>query len=126
MVLKVYFQWCTDEDTNNFFRFDFLLEEYKLIIELDGQQHFYDIKKWDSKYEDVQKCDIYKMKCAIMNNYSIIRLKQDDVFSNKNEWDKKLMDAIKKYESPISIFICKDSSYEKYINHFDYYLLISK
>jgi len=34
------------------------------------------------------------MKCANENGYSVIRILQGDVFSNKNNWDEKLDKAI--------------------------------
>jgi len=85
------------------FRFDFCIEKYKIIIELDGDQHFQRAWKKDMS-EVIQHTDIYKMKCANVAGYSVIRLLQDDVWKDKNDWKFKLMKAIKKYAIPTNIF----------------------
>jgi very-short-patch-repair endonuclease len=84
------FDWCKNI---NHLPFDFCIEEYKIIIELDGDQHFKQVLKWASP-EQTQKNDKYKMECAINNGYFIIRLLQQDVFNNKNDWKNKLNEAI--------------------------------
>ena len=73
--------------------FDFCIEEYKLIIELDGLQHIKQVMSWTSP-EETQKKDVYKMNCAKQNGYSIIRILQEDVLYNKNNWQSNLHDAI--------------------------------
>ena len=40
-----------------------MLKLLKIIIELDGPQHFIQIMNWKSP-EETRKGDIYKMKCA--------------------------------------------------------------
>ena len=52
---------------------DFVLKLLKIIIELDGPQHFIQIMNWKSPKETC-KGDIYKMKCANDNGFSVIRL----------------------------------------------------
>lgn len=60
--------------------FDFVIEEGKVIIELDGKQHFEKIGNWLSP-EKTRKNDIFKMKCANENGFSVIRILQKDVFT---------------------------------------------
>jgi very-short-patch-repair endonuclease len=96
-------------------RYDFCIPELKIIIELDGRQHFMKIKNWGDPKERV-KTDIYKMKCAINNGYSVIRLLQEDVYYNRQNWKQILIDNIKYYQEPIIIFIDKNNIY---INHID-------
>jgi len=60
--------------------FDFVIEDRKIIIELDGKQHFEQIGNWLSP-EETRKTDIFKMKCANENGFSIIRILQKDVFT---------------------------------------------
>lgn len=43
--------------------FDFVLEEHKIIIELDGESHFKQVAKW-KPFEHNRDRDLYKMKCA--------------------------------------------------------------
>ena len=84
------FDWCRNI---KILRFDFFIEEYNLLIELDGPQHFKQVSNW-LPYLQTQKSDIYKMKCANKHGYSMIRIAQADVWDNKNNWKKKLKSAI--------------------------------
>ena len=84
--------------------FDFLIEKYKIIIELDGRQHFEQVSNWENP-KNVQKNDMHKMKKAIHNGYTIIRLLQNDVYNNKNNWKKNLIDNIKYHKNPCCILL---------------------
>jgi very-short-patch-repair endonuclease len=84
--------------------FDFLIEKLKVIIEIDGSQHFSQVRNWTHP-DDTQKRDIYKMKCANFHGYSVIRIFQEDVWKDKNNWDINLLDCIKKYDVPVNIYI---------------------
>lgn len=84
------FAWCVSV---NILSFDFCIEEYKLIIELDGVQHFEQVSNWKSP-EYTQQRDKHKMICANNNGYSVIRLLQTDVWYGKGNWERKLCDAI--------------------------------
>jgi len=95
------FEWCKNQ---TYLPFDFCLEDYKILIELDGEQHFKQISNWDPP-EKINKNDKYKMDIANKHNYSIIRIYQPDVFNNKNDWKCKLENSIKKYKKIINIFI---------------------
>jgi very-short-patch-repair endonuclease len=80
------------------------MENYKLIIECDGAQHFRAIYCWkDPKL--TQERDKYKMKCANEHGYSVIRIYQEDVWNNKNNWEENLKSAIKKYDIPTNVYI---------------------
>lgn len=106
------FKWATNKN-NRQLPFDFLIGKLNLIIELDGKQHFKKIMNWkDPKAQ--QDVDIYKMKAANDNNYSIIRILQEDVLYNLNNWERNLSDAIKKYEEPCNIFISNGNEYDVY------------
>lgn len=93
---QVNFDWCKNSNTKKYFPFDFYIEDLKLIIEIDGDQHFKQVSNWTS-FEKNQEHDIYKMNCVIANDFSIIRIYQDDVWKDKNDWDTKLADAIENY-----------------------------
>ena len=88
------FEWCRGPESNRKLRFDFVIESLKIIIELDGLQHFEKVTQWKSSEKDVRKRDIYKMKNAIDNGYTVIRLLQTDVWNNKNNWEYKLKRCI--------------------------------
>ncbi len=107
---EVKFDWCINLETKKYLPFDFVIEEYKLIIELDGPQHFKQISNW-LKPEIRQDFDIYKMKKAIENKYSILRLLQTDVLNDDNNWEVKLINNIKDYYSPICIYMDNNDEY---------------
>jgi very-short-patch-repair endonuclease len=104
--------WCKKI---NYLPFDFVLEEYKIIIELDGEQHFIQVSNWSSPEEQL-KNDLYKMKCANENGYSVIRILQEDVWNDKYNWLDELKSHInlvineKKVQN---IFMCKNNEYDK-------------
>ncbi len=97
------FDWCKNK---NHLPFDLLIEDYKLIIECDGAQHFRAIYCWKDPIL-TQERDKYKMECANKNGYSVIRIYQEDVWNEKNNWEDKLKNAIKKYDIPTNIYIGK-------------------
>lgn len=73
--------------------FDFVLETYKLIIELDGKQHFEQVSNWCDP-EETLKTDNYKNQMAIENNYSIIRISQEIVWNDDEDWENQLINTI--------------------------------
>jgi very-short-patch-repair endonuclease len=98
--------------------FDFVIEERKIIIELDGKQHFEQIGNWQSP-EKTRKNDIYKMKCANENGFSVIRILQKDVYNNKYDWLSELIQNIEiiKHESRVqNIYMCKNNEYKDFDN----------
>lgn len=112
------FEWCKNIDTNKFLPFDFCIEEYKLLIELDGLQHFKQVMNWKTPEEQL-KNDKYKEICANENRYSIIRLLQEDVLYDKYDWKTELINNIEKIKTDNiiqNIYICKNNEYENFIN----------
>jgi very-short-patch-repair endonuclease len=77
------FNWCVYPETRKYAKYDFVINELKIIIELDGIQHFKEMKHWYSNPDENQKKDVFKIKRAIKNGYTIIHLLQDDVWRNK-------------------------------------------
>jgi len=107
------FDWCINEETKKKLPFDFLIENYKVIIELDGKQHFEQVKNWNDPL-DTQKRDIHKMNLAIKNGYTVIRILQTDVYKNKIDWKKKLIKKIKEYDKPKIVFASDKKFYKCY------------
>ena len=107
--------WCKyDTDKNYFYRFDFMIESLKIIIELDGNQHFKDVKIWENA-SYVQERDVLKMKRALDHGFTIIRLLQEDVWNNNDNWlDNHLLSNLIYNENPKIIYIEKG---DLYINH---------
>ena len=93
--------------------FDFVLAEDNIIIELDGIQHFEQVSNWQAP-EETHLNDVYKMKCANENGYSVIRLLQTDVFYDTYDWLTELRENIEKIklEQRVQImYMCKDNEY---------------
>jgi very-short-patch-repair endonuclease len=110
-------EWCKNTKSNRFLPFDFVIEERKIIIELDGKQHFEQVGKWLSPDENM-KNDLYKMKCANDNEFSIIRILQKDVYKNNYDWLSELCENIEKitYENRVqNIYMCKNNEYKDFV-----------
>ena len=107
--------WCKNKKN---LPFDFCIPEDKIIIELDGEQHFKQVRTWVSPLKQFET-DKYKEKCANMNQYSTIRILQKDVWHNSYNWTKEICDAIEKIKQNKTIqniYLCKNNEYEKYKN----------
>ena len=106
-------EWCKNIQ---YLPFDFCIPEYKIIIELDGRQHFQQVSNWSSP-EEQQENDKYKEECANKNGYSVIRLLQEDVFHDSYDWIKELCDAIEEIKSSKEITnrrLCKNNEYDDF------------
>ena len=105
--------WCKNI---KYLPFDFVIEDIKIIVELDGKQHFEQVAKWKTP-EHTRNRDLYKMKCANENGFSIIRILQDDVFKDKYDWLTELCDNIAKItnENRVqNIYMCKNNEYKDF------------
>ncbi len=91
------------------------MPDINLIIELDGRQHFKEIRNWGDPVVRTQT-DIYKMKCAINNGYSVIRILQEDVYYDRHNWKNVLTNHIKQYDKPCVIFLSDSDVYNKHID----------
>jgi very-short-patch-repair endonuclease len=94
--------WCKSQITSRILPFDFVLEEQKVIIELDGRQHFVQVSNWKTPEEQFEN-DQYKEKCANENGYSIIRMIQEDVWNDTYDWFDELTQNIIKITSENTI-----------------------
>jgi very-short-patch-repair endonuclease len=113
-------------DKNRHFCFDFCIEEHKIIIELDGQQHFEQVFNWKSPASQ-QQSDFIKMKYANNNGYSIIRILQEDVYKNAYDWLNELIAVINQIiteneEKIQNIFMCRNDEYNLYKKNFYLYM----
>jgi very-short-patch-repair endonuclease len=107
-------EWCKNPITNKHLPFDFVLEKEKIIIELDGRQHFTQVSNWSTP-EEQYKRDTYKMECANQNGYSVIRITQEDVYDDTFDWYKMLKESIE-------TIIQKESVENHYISYEDDYI----
>jgi very-short-patch-repair endonuclease len=96
--------------------YDFCVPELKTLLELDGGQHFRQVRDWKSPEEQFEN-DKYKEDCANQNGYSVIRLLQEDVYSDTYDWVKELCEAIEQIKSSegiTNIYLSKNGEYDDY------------
>ena len=117
---NIRYEWCRNTKKKNcYLPFDFCIEEYKTIIELDGIQHFQNVKHYRNTIEEQREIDLYKQKCANDNGYSMIRIYQEDVWNDTFDWLNKLCETIEKikYDKYIqNIYISKNDKYNDFEN----------
>lgn len=104
------FHWCKKKRE---LPYDFVIQDLKCIIELDGRQHFTQIKNWQSPEEQLEN-DIFKNEQAMKNGYTIIRVDQRDIYNNKKDIILKLIMSVHRYETPQ--LICIGECYENRFN----------
>ncbi len=111
------YEWCKKI---NKLPFDFVIKSCKLIIEIDGDQHFKDIPQWYSTKQKVLETDIYKTKLALKNGYSVLRLIQTEIWDNKYDWKKILKQFIEEPIREVPVMICVAKNMNLYNDHFEY------
>ena len=97
--------------------FDFCIPELKIIIELDGRQHFIQVSNWSSP-EETYENDLFKEMCAKENGYSVIRIIQEDVLNDTYDWLAKLVMTIEGIRNSGNIknhYLCENNEYDKFI-----------
>jgi Marseilleviridae restriction endonuclease len=115
------FSWCKSPITSSHFPFDFYIKEINCIVELDGGQHFKQVKDWDAP-EYTQKKDVWKMQQANKHKISVIRIYQEDVLNNNEMWlDENLLPYLKKYKEPTNTYIADRNHGDLYANHKEMY-----
>jgi hypothetical protein len=67
-------------------RFDFCIPSLRIIIEVDGPQHFMQVMNWQSA-DDTRAIDIYKTRAALAAGFNVIRISQKDVHSSSFRGD---------------------------------------
>jgi very-short-patch-repair endonuclease len=103
-------EWCKNKQR---LPFDFAIEELKIIIELDGEQHFTQVSNWTSPETQIEK-DKFKTDRANQNGFSVIRLLQDDVYNDKFDWFNEIQISVSKIiatQKIQNIYICKNNEY---------------
>lgn len=115
------FTWCTFSKTGNVMPFDFGSISKKILIEVDGAQHFTQISNWDSP-ENIQVKDIEKINHCIKDGFSIIHINQLDIWNDSYDWKKILqMEMERLYEKePQCCFISSTPTYESHISKLDH------
>ena len=94
--------WCSTEYTHIIktkykigryqYRYDFLVtlkNKKQIIIELDGPQHYEQVRDWKTPLEQ-QLRDKYKEFKARAEGLDIIRCYQEDVLMDRKDWEDNL------------------------------------
>jgi hypothetical protein len=111
------FEWCQRDRR---LPFDFRIGNY--IIEIDGEQHFRDVKGWNSKADEVREVDIFKMKCALDNGFDIIRVYQPDLWNDTVDWKQGVMAILMKPLEEVGrvhIVAKNNSLYDRHLENVD-------
>ncbi len=108
-------QWCKNI---TYLSFDFYIPELKLLIELDGCQHFINFKYFKMSGDQTRERDILKLTLSHNNDFRIIHLSQEDVLEYGDDWlDKKLKPMLTRTEKVIFIESTKRvNTYQKHID----------
>lgn len=110
-------KWCQSPKTKRNLPFDFYIPSLKLVIELDGAQHFRQVRNWAIPLDTIKK-DVYKMKCATTQGISVIRLLQEDVYANDESWlNEHLKPELFLHEEPIYHLLVSDQDSDIYNEH---------
>ena len=107
--------WCKNKYK---LPFDFVIKNINLIIEVDGIQHFTQVSNRKPP-EKTRERDIFKMKCANENGYSIIRILQEDIWYDRYDWLTELreqIEIISNYKIIQNIYMTKNNEYDVYID----------
>ncbi len=80
-------------------RYDFFIKKFNLIIEVDGNHHFRQVRNWGNSGVNIEN-DIQKMEVALENGYSVLRIYQPDIWLDKIDWKKYINDNLYLRKSP--------------------------
>ena len=82
------FKWC------GYFKYDFYLPRYNMIIEVNGEQHYKECSLTSRTLEQEQWNDLFKYKCAKshVDNYIVIDCRKSTLEWMKNNVIKELSD----------------------------------
>jgi very-short-patch-repair endonuclease len=110
-------EWCKNKETNCYYRYDFYIPDLNIIIELDGVQHFKYVKFFKNDVEKRQAIDKYKMKQASKQGITFIRITQEYVLDDRNDWKEQLILCLQSYDKSQEIYICGNNEYDCYQNN---------
>lgn len=114
---QVNFDWCKSSITNRYLPFDFFIGELDCIIELDGLQHFQQVRNWHSP-EYTNNRDVWKMQRANEQKISVVRILQPDVLKNNDIWLKNnLLSILTKSTLVKNNYISSSKHGDIYDNH---------
>ena len=96
-------------------RFDICITKRKIIIEMDGQQHFRQISNWLHPEETLRR-DVYKMRQAEREGYKVIRVCQEDIYKATDDWlEKNIITEIENIDRNHMFISENEDLYNKHI-----------
>lgn len=101
------FDWCRNPDTNRHLPFDIVIDDIKLIIEIDGRQHYLKKRRWLDPRQ-MQLRDTLKMMYALEHGWTIVRIVQEDIWNDRNNWSERLRPHLRKHRQPRCILLDGD------------------
>jgi len=113
LIYQLREEWCKNI---SYLPYDFCIPNLKIIIELDGPQHFTQIMNWKTPQEQ-EKTDKFKETCANENGFSMIRILQNDVYKDNYHWLSELISNIEKITKDNrvqNIYMCKNNEYKDF------------
>ena len=91
---RITFVWSINDKTGSQLKFDILLKDKQILIEIDGIQHFRYVAYYKNDVIENKRRDVLKMLQATKNGYSVIRLYQEDVYRDSYDWKSWLVQKI--------------------------------
>lgn len=109
------FDWCR---TTKSLPYDFCLPNERLMICVDGRQHFQQVMKWQSPAEQFHR-DQMKTYLALEHGYSVLRICQEDIWGKKVDWREAIRREAARKDCARIVTISTKSLYDSWIPHFD-------
>jgi len=112
-------EWARNHISKYLLSYDFylIINNMHIIIELDGCQHIMDVKHFNTSAEKIRHRDVYKMKKALENKIFILRIFQEDVLHDKDNWNQNLLYCINEITTgkynPLALFISTKDIYKE-------------
>ena len=73
------------------YRYDLAFPKYKVIVEIDGEQHFRTVKKSWGTVEEQRERDVLKDIYALKNGWSVMRIDERCIADNSLNWKAAIM-----------------------------------
>ncbi len=114
VIPQATFPWALSNLNNNY-KYDFFISTKRILVEVDGEQHFEQVGNWKSPDVTVEN-DVHKMKLALEHGITIIRIARLDVCKNPSESQLKLKTIIENTGRPKTvIYLSTDTTlYDKH------------
>lgn len=106
--------WARDPNTLWLRSYDFCLEEFKLLIELDGGHRWKQRSDIPKSPEEVCRKDMIKQRLAREHGYTLIRIPQMDVWTDETDWKSDLKKLFFLRRKPRLIFLATDRRYKSH------------